>query len=217
MRIRATLIIIGFMLVLFTYTFPFWQPLVFQTPESVEILFPGLPLNLQSAFASLPPDQQRTYLEFARADTPGTVRMVMAALEPRVPLPEEDQEMPEMIAAQPIAAGRFTALDPVRWGQGRVTIFQDTENRFLLRFEDFSMLGGVDLRVAFSPAEAPTTVEAMRVGEVEFLEVSPLLSSMGNQNYELPEGFTLVPYRSVVIYSGALNRVYTVAPLAVRQ
>lgn len=217
MRIRALLIGFGTVLVLLTYSFPLWQPFVVQSPETVAIRFPGLPLNLQPAFANLPPDQQEAYLLMAASRPSDAVRMVLAALEPRIPLQEEDRELPELTAPEPLAAGRFTALDPVRWGQGRVTVFRDADGLHLLRFDDLNMLGGPDLRVAFSAAESPLTVEAAQAGEDAFLEVGPLLSPVGSQNYPLPDNFSLAPFRSVLIYSGSLNLVYTLAPLAIRQ
>jgi len=143
--------------------------------------------------------------------------MVTSALEPRIPLPEEDQAMLEMNAPVPIAAGRFTPITPIRWGQGRVTLFQSVDNVFVLRFEDFSMPNGPDLRVVLSALEAPDSAAAMNSGITPSYEVGPLLTSFGSQNYELPVGFNPSAYRSVVIYSGALDIVYTVAPLSIRQ
>ncbi|MBL8134753.1 MAG: DM13 domain-containing protein [Anaerolineae bacterium] len=217
MRLRLALMMIGALLVVATYTFPLWQSAVLGTPEEVTILFPGLPMDMQSAFANLPPDQQRAYLEIASREPQLAVRMVSTALQPRIPIPEEDQEMPEMNAPTPIAAGAFAVIDAVRWGQGRATFFQDVDNRLLLRFEDFSMPNGPDLRVFLSAVEAPISAEAARAGDTDPFEVGPLLSSVGVQNYELPEGFNLSPYRSVVIVSGELNLVYTYAALSVRQ
>lgn len=217
MRLRVFLVLIGAILVIATYTFPYWQSLVQDTPEEIEVLFPGLPMDRQSAFASLPPEQQRAYLALAASSPSAAVRMVTTALETGIDLPEEDREMPEMNAPVPVAAGRFETLDAIRWGQGRVTVYQSVDNLFLLRFEDFRTLNGPDLRVALSAAETPATVAEMTANEVEPLQVSSLLSSFGNQNYELAAGFNLSPYRSVVIYSAALDMVYTYAPLSIRQ
>ncbi|MBK8026413.1 MAG: DM13 domain-containing protein [Chloroflexi bacterium] len=217
MRLRLALIVIGALLVIATYTFPYWQTAVLGTREEVTVLFPGLPMDMQSAFANLPPDQQRAYQEIAATDPPRAVRMVTTALQPRIPLPEEDQEMPEMNAPVPIAAGTFARIDPVRWGQGRITAYQGVDNLLLLRFEDFAMPNGPDLRVVLTAAESPATVDAMRAGETDAFEVGPLLSSVGAQKYELPEGFNLSPFRSVVIYSDELGLVYTYAVLSVRQ
>lgn len=217
MRLRVFLVLIGAILVVATYTFPYWQPFVQDTPEEIEVLFPGLPMDRQTAFASLPHEQQRAYLALAETSPAAAARMVLAALETGIDLPDEDREMPEMNAPVPVAAGRFETLDAIRWGQGRVTVYQSIDGLFLLRFEDFRTLNGPDLRVALSAAETPTTIEAMTVNETEPFAVSSLLTSFGNQNYELPEGFNLSPYRSVIIYSAALDMVYTYAPLSIRQ
>jgi hypothetical protein len=216
-RLRILAIGIGFLVVVALYTFPLWQRFVIATPETVEILFPGLPLNQQAAFASLPPDQQRAYLELAEANPERALRLVQAAFGARVALPEDDQRLPRLNAPQPIAAGRFTALDPVRWAQGLVTLLQDADGRLLLRFEDFSMLSTPDARVALSPAETPLTIDEMSVGTTNFYEIGPLLATLGAQNYPLPANFSTTPWRSVVIFSRTLDLVYSVAPLALRQ
>lgn len=217
MRLRVFLILIGALLVVATFTFPYWQPLFQGKTEEVQILFPGLPLNQQSDFARLPQEQQRAYLALVETNPDAALRMVTSALQPRAALPEDDTKMPDMNAPVPVAAGRFETIDPIRWGQGRVTIFLDLDNLYLLRFEDFTTLNGPDLRVYLSAAETPKTKDEMQAGSTEALEVSPLLNSFGDQNYPLPNDFNLSPYRSVVIYSAALEMVYTYAPLSIRQ
>jgi len=57
MRLRILVIMIGAFLVVAAFSFPYWQRFVQDTPEEIMILFPGLPVNQQSDFASLPLDQ----------------------------------------------------------------------------------------------------------------------------------------------------------------
>jgi hypothetical protein len=47
-------------------------------------------------------------------------------------------------------------------------------------------------------------------------EIGILKGTNGNQNYELPPQLDLQSYGSVVIYSPALDMIYSVAPLFMR-
>lgn len=207
--------VIGALLVIATYTFPLWQPLVQQEAAVQEIAFIGLALDLQDDFLSLPPEQQRAYLNLRQDQPEIALAMVSAALQPRRQAPEDDEEMPEMNAPITAATGTFLTLDPIRFARGTATIFQQADNTLLMRFEDFSMPNTLDARVYLSPASEPQTPDEMFANETA-VEVGELRGSMGNQNYTLPNTVDLALVRSVVIYSPQLDLIYTVAPLFVR-
>lgn len=215
MRLRLLLIVFGALLVVATFTFPYWQPLLEQEAPVQEIAFPGLALGLQDDFLSLPPEQQRAYLALQAAEPAKALAMVQAVLGPRAAAPEEDEEMPEMNAPVTAATGSFGTIDAIRWGRGSVTIFQQVSAPLMMRFEGFSMPNAPDARVILSPAAEPETPEAMREGELH-VEVGLLKGSIGNQNYTLPSNVDLSTVRSVVIYSQELDLIYTYAPLFVR-
>lgn len=217
MRLRITLMLVGALLVVATFTFPLWQPIVENRgPAQVEA-FPGLPTQLQSAFLSLPQEQQRAYLAFNALDANKALTMVIAALAPRVPPPTEDQMMPELNTPVTVGSGTFGKIDAVRWGQGTVNIYRDASNALTLRLEGFSMQNGPDLRLYLSAATAPQTLAAMKVNDIDPIDVGLLKTTYGNQNYTLPSGTDLSVFRSVVIYSPSLDLIYTEAPLFVRQ
>jgi hypothetical protein len=70
---------------------------------------------------------------------------------------------------------------------------------------------GPDLRVLLSENPTPrTSSEALLPS---YLDLGPLQSPSGAQNYPLPEKETADQYQSVVIYSMSLNLVYTTAQL----
>ncbi len=143
--------------------------------------------------------------------------MVTAALSPRSPLPDDDQAMPEMNSPVTVGSGTFQQIDAVRRAQGTVNIYQEADNTMRMRFEDFNMPNGPDLNVYLSAAQQPTTFAEMTVADLEPLEIDPLKTNVGNQNYDLPTGIDLQQYHSVVIYSPSLDLVYSNAPLFLRQ
>jgi hypothetical protein len=105
----------------------------------------------------------------------------------------------------------------VRWGQGTVNVYQEADNNLKLRFEEFSAPNGPDLIIYLAPTNEPQTFAEMSANGIEPLEVSPLQTSIGSQNYDIPEGTDFSLYHSVVIYSPSLDMIYTFAPLFVRQ
>lgn len=215
MRLRLFSMLVGAILVVATFTFPLWQPLVRQEAIIQEIAFPGLAMELQDDFLSLPPEQQRAYLTLRSTEPDQALAMLNEALQPRRLAPEDDDEMPEMNAPITAATGTFLTLDPIRSARGTATIFQQADNTLLLRFEAFAMPNAPDARVILSPASEPQTVEDMRANDTA-VEVGALRGSVGNQNYILPESVDLALVRSVVIYSAQLDLIYTYAPLFVR-
>lgn len=217
MRLRILLMLVGAVLVVATFTFPTWQPLIQDQTVAQEEAFPGLAPQLQASFLNLPQEQQRAFRELAEENRQKAVTMVTAAVAPRVTLPDEEQEMPQMSSPVTAASGTFARIDAVRWAQGTVNIYRQADNSLVMRFEGFSMLNGPDLRVYLSSAEEPATFAEMGSEDNEPIEVQPLKASDGSQNYNLPSSVDMSTVRSVVIYSPTVDYVYSYAPLFVRQ
>jgi hypothetical protein len=126
-----------------------------------------------------------------------------------------------MTGAEAIATGEFTRLDPVRWAQGAITIYQQVDESKILRFENFSVANGPGLRVALTtnipePAEDATEDEVIDPVEnirTNGLDLGALLGTTGNQNYAIPPEIDISQYDNVVIYSPTLEMIYSVAPL----
>lgn len=221
MRYRLLLITIGAVLVALTFTFPAWIKL-FQREQPVaqQEVFPGLSADMQLAFQVLPQDQQAAYRAIAEQDRVKAIAMIEAALQPGIPAPTEQQEMPEMTGAESIATGEFTRLDAVRWAQGNVTIYQQADESKILRFENFSIVNGPGLRVALAPdpPEIDEEEEMNDVSPIDYILVSgldlgPLWGTLGNQNYDIAPEIDITEYTSVVIFSPSLEIIYSIAPL----
>lgn len=211
MRFRLLLILIGALFAAAAWTFPYWQPLLPASGATAE-LFPGLAPELQGAFAALPPDRQEAYRALSGEDSVHALAMLTAALTRGSAAPANDQEMPEMIGSSMVAVGAFSQIDAMRYAEGEVSIYQDASGGGLLRFEDFSVVNGPDLRVVLSASAAPREPEEMRAGGLDY-EVGELRGVTGNQNYAIPPEVDLQQYASVVIYSAELDMIYSSAEL----
>jgi len=215
MRLRAFVILIGAVLVVATFTFPFWQPYV-QNTTIVTIggaeSFPGLPRALQASFALLPPDQQREYLTLAALNRDVAVRMATGALQPGAPAPNADAELPDLNDPNLTARGVFTQISPILYAQGTASVYTAADERKVLRFENFTVINNSDLRVLLSASPNPTTPAEMRLNDVHF-DAGVLKGTFGSQNYELPNELDLSRYASVVIYSPGVDTIYSIAPL----
>jgi hypothetical protein len=217
MRLRIVLMLLGAVLVVATFTFPVWQPILQHRGPLPVNAFPGLAPQLQNAFLTLPQEQQHAYLAYDQLDPDKALAMVVSALAPRIPLSSDDQAMPALTSPVIVASGTFQQIDAIRWGQGTVTIYQDASNALTLRLDNFTMPNGADLHITLSAADTPKTPEDLSVGGVDPVDVGGLKTSVGAQNYQLPDGVDLTQFRSVVIYSTSLDLIYTYAPLFVRQ
>lgn len=110
-----------------------------------------------------------------------------------------------------IFAGDFVTIDGARRASGVASIWQIGESRRVLRLDPFDAATGPDLRVLLSQASAPrTSAEALLP---EYVDLGPLQSLSGAQNYALPESTAMEAYNSVVIFSISLNLVYSTATL----
>jgi hypothetical protein len=209
MRIRLLLILFGAALIAAAYTFPLWRP-YFVSTDNDEV-FPGLPANLQAAFAQLPADQQTAFLSLAAEDRAMAVAMVSAALQNPVVMFEE-QPTPDAATTVQVARGEFVAIDPIKWARGTVTIFAYPDNRKVARFENFQSANGPDLFVLLSASPSPRTQEDVELSNLDF-ELGRLKANIGNQNYEIPPEVDLSLYNSVVIYSKPFNVVFSTATI----
>lgn len=210
MRFRFFLILIGALAVVATFTFPLWRPLFVN--DVVEESFPGLPAELEASFQTLPPNQQTAFLQMAAENQDMALAMVRAALQPDIIVPDAEQAMPTMEAAVTAATGSFIQIDVIHSAQGTVTVYQMPDNSKILRFEDFRVTNGPDLRVILSASADPRTPEEVELNDLD-LELGLLKGNVGNQNYEIPAEVDLGLYQSVVIYSRAYNVVFSSAPL----
>ena len=212
-RFRLFFILLGALLVAATFTYPRWQSLVVRT-QTVDVAGPleGLRPELLPTFQALPADQQTEYRKVAAQNSQVALQMIEAALATAEPVPEDQQALPNMTGPIQVATGKFLRLDAIRQASGDVTIYQESDESKVVRFENFAIVGGPDLRVVLSQNSAPNTIELMKANDSE-IDLGPLRGTTGNQNYDVPAELDLTQYNSVVIYSEALNVVYSYAVL----
>jgi len=209
-RLRALLILIGALLVGATFMFPLWRPLFVN--RVVDERFPGLDAEQQAAFLALPTEQQGAFYNLmATADATMVVGLAQAAIQPDRVVPTAEQAMPEMTDPSVVADGTFTEIDTIHRGSGTAIIYQLPDNSRVLRFEEFRVTNGPELRVILTRNPDPRT-EA-DVG-TDYIDLGPLKGNVGNQNYSVPSEVDLSQYQGVVIYCLPFQVVFSTAALA---
>ena len=108
-----------------------------------------------------------------------------------------------------VKSGSFRDADSFHKGSGTATIYRSADGKSVLRFEDFRVTNGPDLRVLLAPASNPQGRD-----DIEgYIELGKLKGNLGNQNYFLPDGEDGSGYGSVVIYCYPFKVVFSVATL----
>ena len=115
----------------------------------------------------------------------------------------------EQGAAEVLLRGKFRDADGFHKGSGTATLYRLPDGSLVLRFEDFSVTNGPDLRVLLSMHPDPES--PAQVKEQGYVELAKLKGNVGNQNYEAQDG--AAAYRSVVIYCRPFQVVFSTAPL----
>lgn len=119
--------------------------------------------------------------------------------------------LPAMTApgSKAIASGSFYNID--KSGTGRATVYEQADGRYSVRLDDFFVSPHADLQLRFSTLEAPRTSKEYRSAKSEFIVVMDVTA--GSLNYTVPSGGDPTLYKSVVVWSSAVNRAYAAAPL----
>ncbi|MEX2655539.1 MAG: DM13 domain-containing protein [Acidimicrobiia bacterium] len=108
-----------------------------------------------------------------------------------------------------LSTGAFQDADSNHRGSGTATIYELEDGSHLLRFEDFEVTNGPDLRVILVPNGDPQKADDI----AGYRELEPLKGNVGNQNYEIPADVDLSLYGSVVIYCKPFHVLFAVASL----
>lgn len=167
------------------------------------------PPQAQRAFALASDAQREVLLRDRDRDSAATA---YAALLVTVPAPTGVPTAPGLDA---LLGGRFTEIDAVHRAEGRVRIYRLTDSSVILRLEDnFAVTNAPDLALYLSGNVEPLTPADLTTGDVSAFQVGRLVGSSGEQQFTIPSQLRLERYRTVVIVSEALNKVYSVAPLS---
>jgi len=109
-----------------------------------------------------------------------------------------------------VAQGAFIHADPsdpVHYGQGRVTVYQET----VFLEDDFKVGPGPKFHVYLVPA--PSVRQSGDVETTMFIDLGRLRSFEGSQKYSIPAGIDLAAYPSVVIWCAQFGVLISPADL----
>ncbi|MEO1199146.1 MAG: DM13 domain-containing protein [Pseudomonadota bacterium] len=127
---------------------------------------------------------------------------------------QPDREMSDPMPANTpavLAQGQFSDADVIHKGEGRAVVYDLGGGNRVLRFEDFRVTNGPDLRVWLTSAQGEITADAVKAAE--FRDLGALKGNVGSQNYTLPSELDLANYTSVVIWCRAFGVLFSPAPL----
>ncbi len=202
MRLRWIALSLGGLVIVVLFAFPLWWPALNRRVE--EEAFPGL--------SQLSAEERAAIQAIALENRALAQACIDAALAGPVVVPEADQAMPLMQGPTVYAVGEFTTIDAVRRASGEVTLYQQADGSWVLRFEDFEAHSGPQLHVFLSAHPQPRTPEQLREQALG-LDLGPLQGTVGAQNYLLPAEIDMSFVRSVVIYSVSYQTVFSSAQL----
>ncbi len=137
-----------------------------------------------------------------------TVMETMAKMN-QPPMTEAMPEMDETPMA--VASGNFRDADSFHRGSGTATIYRTPDGGHVLRFEDFTVTNGPDLRVLLAQAGDPQSRDELEAAG--YVHLAKLKGNIGNQNYELPADIDPAELGSVIIYCMPFKVIFSVAPL----
>ncbi len=200
MKYRPHWALLGFgaIIVALLFTYPTWRNF--------------LPTRGVSNGFSAVTDAQRQVLSDMRK-TPGAAATTYAAMLTAVPAPTNEQPTPVLPDAQIIASATFSELDAIHTAKGSVSLYRSANGDLLLRFDDFAVTNGPELKVYLCGVSEPKTSADLNSGGVSEYPVAPLKGSVGNQQYVIPRELSITRYKSVVIYSESLQTIYSYAVL----
>jgi hypothetical protein len=110
-----------------------------------------------------------------------------------------------------LAVGTFQDQDAIHRGAGEVSLHRLADGSHVLRFEDFEVTNGPDLKVIVSPGRS-----FANHGELDaagWVELEALKGNVGNQNYVLPSSVDIDELGSVIIWCKAFSVIFSVASL----
>lgn len=127
-----------------------------------------------------------------------------------------NEDMPDIamsesgeITAIEVLQGNFRDADDFHQGSGTAKLFELSDGRHLLRFEDFEVTNGPDLHVYLVPNtnEDVVTIEG-------YIDLGKLKGNIGAQNYFIEADVDIPENASIVIWCEPFSVLFSVASLA---
>ncbi|MFN8421590.1 MAG: DM13 domain-containing protein [Anaerolineae bacterium] len=193
---RWSVLFLGAIIVALLFSYPLWRGLLSSR-------------SLQRPFALASEAQREVLLKEDNRDMAATAYVAM--LTP-VPAPTGIATLPGIDAS---LSGSFTEIDAVHRATGSVRIYRLSEDRLILRLENgFEVTNAPGLAIYLSGAEAPKSIAELTTSSVTAYPVGSLVGSTGDQQFDIPAQLRLERYRTVVIVSEPLNKIYSIAPIS---
>lgn len=171
-----------------------------------------LPPNPQLASApNVPSAQQLSTMSFEQRET---LKEKIIAAYAAMPNIHAIEELPDFSNTRDplvvLARGDFKGGTQNRNAEGSTRLYQLPNGDRILRFEEFLVTPGPDLRVYLLKEKEPLRTEQIQKG---FVDLGELKGNVGSQNYFLPKKVETKHFRSVAIYSPSLEILYGTARL----
>lgn len=97
-----------------------------------------------------------------------------------------------------VATGSFTGADAIHQGRGTATVYGDKSGNRLLRFTEFDVTNGPDLRLWLVAHDNADKTDAVLASD--HVSLGRLKGNIGDQNYTLPAGIDLNKYKTVAVW-----------------
>jgi Electron transfer DM13 len=110
-----------------------------------------------------------------------------------------------------VSKGDFRSL--AHDARGTALIIEASGGDTYLRFEEFEVENGPDLKVYLSRAKSDAPEDELAV---EIVDLGELKGNVGDQNYLVPASVDLTMYRSAVVWCKRFSVGFAVAPVNVR-
>ena len=106
-----------------------------------------------------------------------------------------------------IVQGQFVEVDAIHKGSGTARVIEQNSKQYL-RFENFNVTNGPDLYVYLSESKTPgRNLESLG----RYADLGRLKGNVGDQNYEIPEGFE--GYDTAVIWCKQFGVLFSYAAM----
>ncbi len=176
---------------------------VFVTATPVDMLVDS------DAMATAFPMANNAVIEPGDTYTDAEATMVAAATADSVVM---DEDMPvaasDEVTAIEIKRGQFRDADSFHQGSGDAILFQLSDGRYLLRFENFEVTNGPDLRVYVVPRANRDAVDISG-----YVDLGELKGNVGSQNYFIDADVGIGAETSIVIWCEPFQVLFSTASL----
>jgi hypothetical protein len=112
---------------------------------------------------------------------------------------------------QPMLTGRFKGK--AQQTSGRATIYKKPGGEEYLRLNDFTTSSGPDVHIVLARSDDRSLAQDLGKRDLDSIDLGPLKSDQGDQNYDLPAATDLNQYDAAVVYSPQSHTVLGLAKL----